>query len=263
LTSLEDFLFGTPLYVEIPLPADMNFKATLAGYFSVKVDGHCPECGKQTTFTTKKVFGSSATAGEALRIKAVEDRVGFAELEAVCARNGDHRLNYWLKFQRASVMKVGQIPSLADIANDEASTYRKVLNPRDSSELHKAIGLAAHGVGIGSFVYLRRLFERLVVGRFEEFKGVEGWNEADFSKLRMNEKIEFLRGHLPSFLVENSKIYSILSLGIHELSDETCLAAFEPIKLSLKIILEDDKKKQEELELRRLAAAAISGFSPK
>ena len=118
---------------------------------------------------------------------------------------------------------MGQDPSLADIANDASKTYRSVLSEEDSRELHKAIGLAAHGVGIGSFVYLRRIFERLIQARFETFKNEEGWVEFDFEKLRMPERIEFLSAHLPSFLVENRKIYSILSLGLHELSEESCL----------------------------------------
>ena len=78
------------------------------------------------------------------------------------------------------LQKIGQFPSLADIAIDESKTYRTVLTPEDSSQFHKAIGLAAHGVGIGSFVYLRRIFERLVISRFAEFKTVEGWADDDF-----------------------------------------------------------------------------------
>jgi hypothetical protein len=37
-------------------------------------------------------------------------------------------------------MKIGQYPSLADVANDGSKVYRSVLK----DELHKAIGLAAH-----------------------------------------------------------------------------------------------------------------------
>ena len=37
-------------------------------------------------------------------------------------------------------------------------------------EFTKAIGLAANGVGIGSFVYLRRIFENLVFQAFDEAK---------------------------------------------------------------------------------------------
>ena len=72
-------------------------------------------------------------------------------------------------------MKIGQYPSLADIANDESRTYRSVLDETDGAELHRVIGLAAHGVGVGSFVYLRRILERLIAGRFHSFKQQEGW----------------------------------------------------------------------------------------
>ena len=38
--------------------------------------------------------------------------------------------------------------------------YDKELRKPDLKEFTRAIGLAANGVGIGSFVYLRRIFER-------------------------------------------------------------------------------------------------------
>ena len=60
--------------------------------------------------------------------------------------------------------------------------------------------------------------------------------------------------------MSNSKIYAILSLGLHELSEDKCLAFFEPLKLSIKIILEEDKKKKEEFALKKLAAEAITKF---
>lgn len=158
------------------------------------------------------------------------------------------------------IQKVGQFPSLADIANDEANKFRSVLNKEDSSELHKAIGLAAHGVGIGSFVYMRRIFERLVYSRFHEAKDANQWNEEEFLRLRMNEKVHFLSGHLPSFLVENSRIYSILSVGIHELSEAQCLSYFEMLKQSIIIILEEDKARKEEKQRREAFARTIAGF---
>jgi len=60
---------------------------------------------------------------------------------------------------------------MADIAIDEMrQKYRLVLRGDNWAELYKAVGLAAHGEGIGSFVYLRRVFERLIRSRFDEFK---------------------------------------------------------------------------------------------
>ena len=74
-----------------------------------------------------------------------------------CARNDDHRIAYYFFIIKSIVLKIGQHPSLADISNDEASAYRAILGKPDAAEFHKAIGLAAHGVGVGSFVYLRRV----------------------------------------------------------------------------------------------------------
>lgn len=258
MPTLEQFAFKTPLYSKIDLPKDLILKATLYGSRPFKVDGHCPKCGKSSTFS-----GGSRTLNlnvESADVKHIRNFVGYDRLEMTCARNNQHKLLYWFLLMPDTVEKVGQHPSLADIANDEAATYRSVLNKNDATELHKAIGLAAHGVGIGSFVYLRRIFERLIYNRFESFKEVEGWDEAYFFKLKMDDKVKFLKGHVPSFLYDNRRLYGILSKGIHELSDEVCLKAFEPLKLSIKIILEEDKKKKEELEMQQAAADAIKAF---
>jgi hypothetical protein len=258
MSTLEQFAFQTPLYSKIDLPKDLILKAILRGSRHFKVDGHCPRCGKSSTFS-----GGSSNLNlqfESSDVEKLRTFKGYESLVMTCARHDQHKLRYWFLLMPDTVEKVGQHPSLADIANDEAATYRSVLNKNDASELHKAIGLAAHGVGIGSFVYLRRIFERLIYDRFESFKGVEGWDDADFFKLKMDEKVKFLKGHIPNFLYENRRLYVILSKGIHELSDEVCLKAFEPLKLSIKIILEEDKKKKEELEMQQAAADAIKAF---
>jgi hypothetical protein len=258
LVSIEQFLFGTPLYVELSLPADMKLKGVLAGFYSQKTDGHCPSCKKETTYSVTGTTGFSPVTPENKRIEILEGKIGYYVVSAVCARQPDHQISCWFRLRKSSVLKVGQFPSLADIANDEATSYRSILNKEDAGELHKAIGLAAHGVGIGSFVYLRRVFERLIWNRFNEFKLAEGWIETDFVSMRMVEKIEYLKSHIPTFLYENKQIYGILSKGIHELSEAECLEAFEYLQLSLKIILEEDLKKKEELELKRKASEAIA-----
>jgi hypothetical protein len=100
----------------------------------------------------------------------------------------------------------------------------------------------------------------LIYKRFEEFKSVEGWKDEDFYPKRMNEKVSFLSDHLPPFLVKNSRIYSILSIGIHELEEKQSLAFFPVLKQSLVVILEEDKKKKEELDRQAELEKAISSF---
>jgi len=259
MTTLEQFAFQTPLYAKLTLPKDLQLKGILHGVVRANVDGHCPSCGKASTFYTTNAakWDLSPQGPNFVRLKKIQ---GFDDFTLTCSRQSQHKLKFWYLFSGDVVTKVGQHPSVADIANDEAAHYRSILNKSDASELHKAIGLAAHGGGIGSFVYLRRLFERVIYGRFAEFKEAEGWDEDAFLTLRMDEKIRLLKDHIPNFLYDNRKMYSILSKGIHELSEESCLKAFEPLRLSIKIILEEDKKKQEELALKQAAAEAIRSF---
>jgi hypothetical protein len=98
-------------------------------------------------------------------------------------------------------------------------------------------------VGIGSFVYLRRIFEDLIEEAHQKEVSVEGWDEDAYIKSRMNERIGLLRKHLPDFLVLNRELYSILSVGVHSLTEEDCLAYFETVKLGIELILEEKAEK--------------------
>ena len=118
----------------------------------------------------------------------------------------------------------------------------------------KAIGLAANGIGIGSFVYLRRIFENLIFDAYNEAKNDNAIDEKQFDSMRMDERIKSLKGYLPSFIVENNGIYGILSKGIHELTEEECLAYFDCMRKSIELILDErlellaNKKKIEEVK---------------
>ena len=65
----------------------------------------------------------------------------------------------------------------------------------------------------------------------------------------MENKVELLKSHLPSQLVEMKSVYSILSKGVHHLSENECLAYFEPLKLSIELIL--DQKIEMDLKRQR------------
>lgn len=90
----------------------------------------------------------------------------------------------------------------------------------------------------------------------------EAWTDDQFAGLRMDEKVRFLKNHLPAHLVENRRIYGIFSKGIHELDNEQCLEFFEVGKQSIIMILEDDLKTLEALAARKMLTEAIAKFSP-
>ena len=53
----------------------------------------------------------------------------------------------------------------------------------------------------------------------------------------MEDRIRTLKGFLPPFLVANWKIYSILSKGIHELSEVECKLCFPTVRKGIEQIL--------------------------
>jgi hypothetical protein len=268
ILDISEFFFETPLYEKVNFPIEKDLIYRLFSAAMASFDGHCPKCSKESTFRlVYSSLPSKSTEGYIRTYVANHlKRPNDYSVRAACARDARHDIRcifdlHGAKDGMLSVVKIGMFPSLADIANDETKKYRKILSDEDGDEFHKAIGLAAHGVGVGSFVYLRRIFERLVYARFDEFKDSEGWNEENFNKARMNDKLGMLKSHIPDFLYDNREIYGVLSQGIHSLSESECLELFSVLKNSIVIILEDDLTKKQELETRAMAAKSLKAFS--
>lgn len=77
----------------------------------------------------------------------------------------------------------------------------------------------------------------------------------------MKEKIEMLKESIPEFLVSNKALYSILSKGIHELSENECLEMFPVMKTSIEYILYEIKAKQELDEKKKKLSDQINKFN--
>src|SRR3989338_2436633 len=211
------FYFDTPLYEVLAL------NEVEKSFMSGDVDGYYPLSNFDTTFEIDS------------------NHIGYHDSvynNFYIIKNGDF------------VLKVGQYLSLADIQFAElGKKYNNVLDKDSLAEFKRAIGLAAHGIGVGSFVYLRRIFEKLISQTFDAHKDTLGIEEKAFVPTRMEDKVELLKSYLPSQLVEMKSVYSILSKGVHQLSENECLAYFEPLKLSIELIL--DQKIEMDLKRQR------------
>ena len=134
-----------------------------------------------------------------------------------------------------------------------------VISKEDRKELGTAIGLFASGVGAGSYVYLRRILERLVYQAKETAGDVI--DDEKFEQARMSERVKMLDGYLPEVLINNTTIYGILSKGIHELSEEECRKYFPVVKECIYQILgmwESLRKKQADEAALSKALSAIT-----
>lgn len=168
-----------------------------------------------------------------------------------CTRDKKHVILFDLISTNDKIIKIGQYPSVADLATPEIVKYKSVLD-KQYLEFSKAVGLFAHGIGIGSFVYLRRIIEKLIYDKYEKFANEIKVPEEEFKHLKFEDKIAVLRNHIPATLEKSKSIYSIVSKGIHELSEEECISMFPIVRTGIELILDDLLAEKERLEKEKL-----------
>ena len=155
------------------------------------------------------------------------------------------------------IRKIGQQPSYGDLRADTVKGYSAVLTKAQLGELTRANGLASHDVGIGSYVYLRRVFEALVEEAHLAAAKDPGWDDETYGRSRMSEKIALLKNHLPIFLVEHAAMYSLLSKGVHELSEQECLKHFDTLRLGIEMILDQKLEEKTRAAKQKQASDAL------
>lgn len=260
------------LYSPIQLNPDRDEQwLTVLKYRPVQFDAHCIYCGRSATFRTmtdrfdeefitlEKHAEFNAPAKQ--KFKRLKFEGGQFALHIGCSRRPEHFYSYFFTFDdhQAILTKIGQTPSLEDVAGADIDRYRKILGS-DFSELRRATGLFAHGIGIGAFIYLRRIFERLI----DDARLASGLSEGDVDQLRMSEKVETLSEWLPPALVKFKSAYGILSKGVHELTEDECKRYFPTIRASIIMMLEEryvaEQKQRAAIDLER-EFRAIEGLT--
>src|ERR1700720_260051 len=280
LPTPEAFCLEKPLYVAFPysVPTDTLYLE----FFQGTLDTFCVECQKESVFLSLAEMPTMPPISRQTPFRRIEDIITSGQaifqhsdgshglalttdyaatprnfiLSFICPRTSSHLLSFVFRVTGLSVVKIGQYPSLKDLQEYSLRKYRGVLPNEDYLELSTALGLASHGVGIGSFVYLRRVFERVLERAHMAATEAPGWDETTYGP-RVEDKILSLKAFLPLFLVENRKVYAILSRGLHELTEEECKEYFTPlfgaISLMLDQWLEQERRGKREKEI----AAAI------
>lgn len=234
------FFFDLPLYTHIEISSNNSRDFDVLMSADYQIDAYNPSLKQETTYHVN-------LAGTFVRGTALSRVVGYYEFDLACVRNG-YRIKTYVSFLRDGddteksnflLTKIGQSPSIANLHISKIRNYDKILDKEKIKEFTRAIGLAANGVGIGSYVYLRRIFEYLIEDAHNSAISDVGWDEELYQKNRVVERIDQLHTHLPEFLVRNKNIYGILSLGIHSLNENDCLKHFDSIKLGIELILDE------------------------
>lgn len=208
---------------------------------------------------------------------AMKDRINillknpFRDKWLQCTHDTSHifKLSFHLKLnvddngnEILTITKIGQYPALSDFFTYSIRRYRDLLHEINSyKDFSSGCYMYAHGLGIGSYTYLRRVFENLITHSFIENRVNLSIDYDEFKSLRMDDKISVLKDYLPAFLIENKSIYKILSAGIHLLSEEECKIMFPVLKNAIEIIFEERIEKREKARLRDLTKKAINNLN--
>lgn len=242
---------------------------------AITFDTYCPGCAQWTTWRNRgghtNETGSRSANGALTRqtLSVLEEYLSHLALD--CARNSSHTAHFCLEISDVeyapnnpsvvrcfTLQKFGQLPALADVAASDLDEYKDLIEEADLRELKRATGLAAHGIGIGSFVYLRRIFERMVEEAAERANKANGLDLGTFSTMRMEDKLQAVKGFVPDWMVENRKLYSILSLGLHELTEASCQTAFPAVKAAIISLLEQHAEAVRRERRAQQAATALT-----
>jgi len=162
LESPKAFHLEMPLYHELDLTIGVIAEKVYEMMtHSETMDAYCIWCDKESVFDAREYVGRSYSS--TYYSSWLKSDSGFCRNSYVCSRNENHQyFSYYFKLGRNKLLKIGQWPSVADFQIPQAEKYRKILGEEEYKEFTRGIGIAAHGVGIGSFVYLRRVFENLI-----------------------------------------------------------------------------------------------------
>jgi hypothetical protein len=271
--SVRSLCLDHTLYAPIQLNPIRDEKYLLSlQYEPQQFDAHCVYCDRTSTFRTltdRKPGDVAELAAIAQFNKPAREKLkrivlegGQFALHIGCSRRPEHHYSYFFHYdeKQAILQKVGQMPSLEDVAGVDIERYRKILG-KDFVELRRATGLFAHGIGIGAFVYLRRIFENLVEGARVASDPNDERKEKFFA-MKMADRIKELSAHLPLAVVKYKEAYGILSRGLHELTEEDCKKYFPIVRAAIIAMLEQryeaEEKAKAEADLDRAMAAIAS-----
>jgi hypothetical protein len=167
---------------------------------------------------------------------------------------------------KTAIQKVGQLPPFESTID---TTIEKWLSKTDQNLYMKGLRSEAHGFGIGSFSYFRRIVENNAQKILE---GVSESTDSDELKLAIaealkkhtaTERLELVKDHAPtSFAVDGQNVFTILygalSSGIHGKSDEDCLSIATSIRVCLNFLIQKIAATKQEKDVLKEALKDIA-----
>lgn len=265
-----------PLYKKIHI--DKKMKAyKFFPCSDVRVECYCKECNSRRIFS----FNNSSIAVNSLlsdcnpgsltsssrtvphnNLENVLADIDFLTFNAMADCNHKMIIDF-MKIDNETIMKIGQFPSIYDMnENINNKKFLKLLTKEYASYYKTACSLYSFNSCIGALAYLRRIFEKLLIDVFNDNKDELSIEFDDYKKLRMEDKIKEIKIYLPDIMQEQgfNTIYTKISDGIHNLTEEECSSIFPILKEGIEEILIERLEKQEKEKRKKELSNKLSNL---
>ena len=160
------------------------------------------------------------------------------------------------------LIKIGQWPSLADFQLGELKQFDEGMTSSQRSEYVRAIQCSAHGFHVAACVHFRRVFESVLAEarlQYMTANTLKDWPEFDVA--RTDHRIRLLRDNMPKFMSEHPHLYGILSVAVHELTEDQCAKELLLLERAIRLIVYDRvtqaRIRTERAEVSRLLAQSV------
>jgi len=249
-----------------------NFLKLLNGN-NVNITTKCIECGREYAFMMehqKEYFDLQRASDGRMQLfhgnKYV--RIEFEDYETYnleylfkCTKNKEHIYTMYITvIQRRNifeVVKTGQYPNKEDIQGFDFDEYKKVLEKYDIYKDYKnAYVCNCHNFSVASYAYIRRVFEKILVSFIEVKKEKTGKEPKDN---KVENKIKFTSDMFCDDIRPLlTMLYSVLSKGVHQLSEEECKKYYDTLHAIIKMQLADMEAERQKEEKKKSLSKELS-----
>lgn len=206
-----------------------NFLCFIQRPENTTIDCYCKKCNKAKSFLFQPMSW--------IWVDTEIETPIFINLQFECITCKEENLYFSFKISRENIEKVWEYPSKYDVSKNNISEYRGILWD-NYDEYCKAIIVHSLWFSIWWFTYLRRIFEKFIFEMFKEHKDDLWIKFEEFKKMHKEDQFSLLKPYFPDWINTNKKtLYGILSIHIHELTEDSAVNFFPLIKRAIDIVV--------------------------